>query len=230
MEQAEEETRREKDRKTIWVPIPETGPERYITGLEALNIEDPKHPWSRDWHQGVWEDPLEQGGSALTNEDFPRGVEVCKALGTEGLRDARASLEQLGHPGGKAREKIWCAGHTRAMIELEWERLHWALEDGRDYATCRWFDMMEAERILSSGAQYVELHTLARKLDRLLDEEGKRQWQAWRHSMGPRGSRYDGSAWDPGRISKMFWTMEEQVRAMAWKIEMGVEYAIDKLR
>ena len=37
--------------------IPRTSKERYLTGLHALNLSDPNHPYGGDWHRSGWEVP-----------------------------------------------------------------------------------------------------------------------------------------------------------------------------
>ena len=201
-----------------WTAVPKTRNRKYITGLEALNIRDYKFPWSGDWHQGVWEDPNGQGFVARTNEEIPRGAEIAEAVGGLGLRDARKALREIGHPAGWGSDKVWCAGHARAMVELEWEALHEAMRNGEDFLENRHFDEMEAERILSWPEQYVEMHRIAEKLDALLATNGIEQWRKWRGSLGPRGSRYDGTAWKPGRAARLWWTVQSRVEAKIRKL------------
>lgn len=96
--------------------IPPTTLQSYITGVHALNIhgDDDSHG---DWHEVFWypigvrePPPVSLGGQGC--------FDTNPVYGTEGVREARASVVRLGLVVAPEVSEVYVANHTRAILDL----------------------------------------------------------------------------------------------------------------
>ena len=167
------------------VDIGPTSVRRHITGSFALNIPNAPLDHGGDWHQcGAWftTEPETVQETAFTNEEEYRPL--LNRLGRRGLRDARAGLKRLNHPGGEQPTKIWAATYDRAALEIAWRWLQkYGPRRGRNM--CPPIDSRELARWLPYPHQWIRLHWYAWRLRNDLDGEKLQEWDAWRRSWWP---------------------------------------------
>lgn len=106
-----------------------TSAKHYITGTDALNLRDETVGITAGWHQQqcFWSP---RPDDRIETAHAPWRV-PSKTLGDRGVRDARASLRDLDHPGGKAKRPVWAAVHTRAIVDLAFDRCTWCAKEQR---------------------------------------------------------------------------------------------------
>ena len=112
-----------------WCPIDVSlakDKQHYITGMLALNLVDKQTGGAADWHEtaALWTPSTragEQGDHANRELTVP-----MRTLGTEGVEDGRKALRHglHRHPAHASAVPIWCATHTRAIVDLAFDRWH----------------------------------------------------------------------------------------------------------
>ncbi|WP_043562507.1 hypothetical protein [Actinomyces israelii] len=133
------------------VEIPPTTPERYITGIYALNVQAPEGT-SGDWHdvfhwrEGV-DDPDEVmlGGSAE--------VDTNHIYGDLGIYNGKDSLlaKGLEIPGQTA--SVYVANHFRAILDMVYHSLtHYRRVYNLTGATTDWLDTPEQQQYVLEQA------------------------------------------------------------------------------
>lgn len=173
------------DAEAVPVTIGATSPRRHITGTTAMNIPNPRLWSSGDWHkQATWFGPAPDSLDDVHYTDEETYGAVLDRLGRSGLRDARAGLRRLGHPGGDSATKIWAATHDRAVIEMAWAGLMQDRRYGEDRAVPP-VDSLELARWLAYPHQWIRLHWWAWRLRWSLQHEERRKWDRWRKEWTP---------------------------------------------
>ena len=147
----------------VQIPIPETTPEHYITGLYALNIPAPEGT-TGDWHQVF----RHRAGRPPTQEVTLGGGEYSTnhLFGSWGVTEGRERLESVGLAVPDEMRNVYVANHMRAIADLVYESV-------RKYGTVRrlqgatrdWLDTNEqrdtvfamARRIAADSASDAEV-------------------------------------------------------------------------
>ena len=112
-----------------WCPIDVSlakDKQHYITGMLALNLVDEQTGGAANWHEtaALWTPSTragEQGDHANRELTVP-----MRTHGTEGIEDGRKALRHglHRHPAHASAVPIWCATHTRAIVDLAFDRSH----------------------------------------------------------------------------------------------------------
>lgn len=182
--------------------IPETGPDRYVTGGSALNLRQPSLGEAGDWHQTGWwiPDGVEdvQAHFADTNDDPAWATELrelAPVLGTLEIVDCRPALRDLDHPAGYRNAPVWCATHVRATLEQAW----WMMRqwDGDEAElTLEPTDPSTIARRLATREQWVQLHRLGDRIARTVAVEHRLKdgWSEWLSHQTPLADYMDPNA------------------------------------
>ena len=157
--------------------IPPTTPQRYISGLTALNIASSDDPTGRgDWHR----EPTWWTAEYLGPDGIPYTTPLWGAQGTRTptpgrpeLRDARTALGEIEHPNGADREPVWAATLPQAVIDLAWQ----CLREGDDPPSRR-----EVEGWLSQRGRLDAVRIAEEVARRIADGREGGEWNQWRKS------------------------------------------------
>lgn len=160
---------------------PARDPNRYITGTDALNLMDETVGIVAGWHEYhcFWStkahEPIETAGAGWT---VPK-----RTLGGEGVRDARASLRRLGHPGGDLQYPIWAALHARAIVDLAFHRC----KTRRTVPTRRWWPIepWTVADWVWTAEQMERVKELAAKALDEVPEQHRAGWERWMKELEP---------------------------------------------
>ena len=179
-------------RERGWLPIARTPtPERYVSGLAALNLEC---PWNQaaDWHTSMWRAPrteIEERALWVEAAQWPTNA----VLGTEGVYDARGALRRCrarwnigtlgigGHPQGYGLSPVYAAGHARAVIDMAHREFHKG-ENARASA---------APQPLEADGQRAWACDMAQRLQDAAEPAEAALWNAWSEEI--RQIEQDGS-------------------------------------
>lgn len=184
-----------------WLRIePTNRTDRYITGYDALNLDDPATGFPADWHQSGWMMGT-RDGRPLRPATTPRALEIMPWVPVwreRQLFDCRKALKVLGHPAAGAPEPVWCARHVRAIIELALSHL-----EAREIARSVTPD--DVSRYLGTVGQVVALHWWIRIFGRKMTGEERAVWYDWQQRLHP-GQHYDTDYPLPWPV---FWSREK---------------------
>ncbi|OLO87561.1 hypothetical protein [Actinomyces naeslundii] len=133
------------------VEIPTTTPERYITGLYALNLATPEGT-SGDWHDVFhWQDGTEQPRQVTLAG--MGDIETSPIYGDLGIYEGRDRLVAQGLDIPASMQRVYIANHSRAILDLLYRSLNrWGRVLNLTGATTDWLDTREqGERLLEQA-------------------------------------------------------------------------------
>ena len=133
------------------VEIPPTTPERYITGLYALNLAAPEGT-SGDWHDVFhWQDGAEQPRQVTLAG--MGDIETSPIYGGLGIYEGKDRLVAQGLDIPASMQRVYIANHSRAILDLLYRSLNrWGRVLNLTGATIDWLDTREqGERLLEQA-------------------------------------------------------------------------------
>lgn len=182
----------------IW--IPPTTPTDHLCVSEALNLRHEALGTGGDWH-ACWEVPISgvpwhvhQCPTSATFLELANGNRRLNDLiGIDGVADARPALHEIGHPAGSRSEPVWCATHSRAVIEMGWQQI-WPPDTPPTHITT---DPRNIAIWLSDIEEWEQLHNFATTIGHSLKalQAAHDTWTAWTEHLTPRAL----SGWPPPR-------------------------------
>ena len=139
------------------VEIPATTPERYITGIYALNVQAPERT-SGDWHDVFhWQDGRGRPRQVTLAGDAE--IDTTPIYGDLGIYEGRDRLVARGLEVPADMEQVYLANHFRAILDLLYRSLtRWGQVLNLTDATTDWLDTRQQGEFVLEQATKLEPH------------------------------------------------------------------------
>lgn len=138
------------------VEIPPTTPERYITGIYALNVQAPEGT-SGDWHDVFhWQEGRDRPRQVTLGGSTE--IDTSPIYGSYGIYQGRQRLESMGLVLPQTGE-VYLANHTRAILDLLYRSLtRWGRILNLTGASTDWLDTYDQGVFLLEQAARLAPH------------------------------------------------------------------------